>query len=60
VGSVLKEEKEVPEYTGFEALYLAAFDSDVSLVTGVPGYPITSLMELFLRKPRGKWDYRNL
>ena len=47
----MKEEKEVPEYTGFEALYLAAFDSDVSLVTGVPGYPITSLMELFLRKP---------
>lgn len=46
----MKEEKEVPEYTGFETLYLAAFDSDVSLITGVPGYPITSLMELFLRK----------
>jgi len=46
----LKKEKEVSECTGFEALYLAALDSDVSLITGVPGYPITSLMELFLRK----------
>jgi indolepyruvate ferredoxin oxidoreductase alpha subunit len=44
----LKEEAE--EYTGFQALYLAALDSDVSLITGVPGYPITSLMELFLEK----------
>ena len=46
----MKKEKEVSECTGFEALYLAALDSDVSLITGVPGYPITSLMELFLRK----------
>jgi len=43
----LKEKKEAPEYTGFEALYLAALDSDVSFITGVPGYPVTSLMELF-------------
>ncbi len=39
-----------PELTGFEALYLAALDSDVELITGVPGYPTTSLMELFLEK----------
>jgi len=50
----LKEKKEAPEYTGFEALYLAALDSDVSFITGVPGYPVTSLMELFLRIPAGK------
>lgn len=36
-------------YNGFEALYLAAVDSDVTLITGVPGYPVTSLMELFLK-----------
>ena len=34
---------------GFKALYLAAIDSDVTLITGVPGYPVTSLMELFLK-----------
>ncbi len=34
---------------GFEALYFAAIDSDVTLITGVPGYPVTSLMELFLK-----------
>jgi indolepyruvate ferredoxin oxidoreductase, alpha subunit len=50
----LKEEKETSEFTGFEALYLAALDSDVSLITGVPGYPVTSLMELFLRWPGEK------
>lgn len=50
----MKEKKEAPEYTGFEALYLAALDSDVSFITGVPGYPVTSLMELFLRIPAGK------
>lgn len=50
----MKEKKEVSEYTGFEALYLAALDSDVSFITGVPGYPVTSLMELFLRKPTEK------
>jgi len=50
----LKEKKEAPEYTGFEALYLAALDSDVSFITGVPGYPVPSLMELFLRIPAGK------
>lgn len=44
----MKEEAE--EYTGFKALYLAALDSNVSLIIGVPGYPITSLMELFLEK----------
>jgi indolepyruvate ferredoxin oxidoreductase alpha subunit len=44
----LKDEAE--EYNGFHALYFAALDSDVSLITGVPGYPITSLMELFLEK----------
>ena len=48
-GVSLKEEKKEQECTGFEALYLAALDSDVSLIAGVPGYPITSLMELFLR-----------
>ena len=37
---------------GFEALYLAAIDSDVTLITGVPGYPVTSLMELFLKKEK--------
>lgn len=50
----MKEKKEAPEYTGFQALYLAALDSNVSLITGVPGYPVTSLMELFLRKPAEK------
>jgi len=50
----LKEKKETSEYTGFEALYLAALDSDVSFITGVPGYPVTSLMELFLRIPAEK------
>lgn len=53
-GVSLKEEKEASECTGFEALYLAALDSDVSLITGVPGYPVTSLMELFLREAGGK------
>ncbi len=53
-GVSLKKEEGVSECTGFEALYLAALDSDVSLITGVPGYPITSLMELFLRKPGEK------
>ena len=37
---------------GFEALYFAAIDSDVTLITGVPGYPVTSLMELFLKKEK--------
>lgn len=50
----MKEKKEAPEYTGFQALYLAALDSDVSFITGVPGYPITSLMKLFLRKTAEK------
>jgi len=53
-GVSLKEGKEAQEYTGFEALYLATLDSDVSFITGVPGYPITSLMELFLKKPAEK------
>ncbi|HEY3360900.1 MAG TPA: indolepyruvate ferredoxin oxidoreductase subunit alpha [Methanosarcina sp.] len=53
-GVSLKEEKEEKEFTGFEALYLATLDSDVSFITGVPGYPITSLMELFLKKPEEK------
>ncbi|WP_440955309.1 thiamine pyrophosphate-dependent enzyme [Methanosarcina sp. Mfa9] len=44
----LSKETGRPECTGFEALYLAALDSDVELITAVPGYPITSLMELFL------------
>jgi len=52
----LKEETE--EYTGFQALYLAALDNDVSLVTGVPGYPITSLMELFLEKSNHAYKAR--
>ncbi len=43
-------EENTEEYTGFKALYFAALDSNVSLVVGVPGYPITSLMELFLDK----------
>ena len=47
MGDVSKETGR-PECTGFEALYLAALDSDVELITAVPGYPITSLMELFL------------
>lgn len=38
------------ECNGFKALYLAALDSNVSLITGVPGYPINSLMKLFLDK----------
>ena len=45
-----EEEKEAVECTGFKALYLAALDSGVSLITGVPGYPVTSLMDLFLKK----------
>lgn len=53
-GISLKKEKEASECTGFEALYLAALDSDVSFITGVPGYPVTSLMELFLRKTAEK------
>ncbi len=48
MGDVSKETGK-PESTGFEALYLAALDSDVELITGVPGYPTTSLMELFLK-----------
>lgn len=50
----MKEEKEAVECTGFKALYLAALDSDVSLITGVPGYPVTSLMDFFLKKAREK------
>lgn len=46
----MKGKNKASECTGFEALYLAALDSDVSLITGVPGYPVTSLMELFLRE----------
>ena len=42
--------KKEEDYTGFKALYFAALDSDVSLIVGVPGYPITSLMALFLEK----------
>lgn len=47
----MKEEEAVNETVcnGFEALYFAALDSDVKLITGVPGYPVTSLMDLFLR-----------
>lgn len=54
-GVSLKEEEEEKEvvhetaFNGFEALYFAALDSDVKLITGVPGYPVTSLMELFLK-----------
>ncbi|RXA21730.1 indolepyruvate ferredoxin oxidoreductase subunit alpha [Methanosarcina sp. MSH10X1] len=50
----MRKEKEALECTGFEALYFAALDSDVSLITGVPGYPVTSLMELFLKNPGEK------
>jgi indolepyruvate ferredoxin oxidoreductase alpha subunit len=46
--------KEEAGYTGFQALYHAAIDSNVNLIVGVPGYPITSLMELFLQKTLGK------
>ena len=42
--------KEAKDYTGFKAVYFAALDSDVSLIVGVPGYPITSLMKLFMEK----------
>ena len=35
--------------TGLEALYLAAIDSNVSLVTAVAGYPITAVMDRFLK-----------
>ncbi|MGP8331219.1 MAG: thiamine pyrophosphate-dependent enzyme [Methanosarcinaceae archaeon] len=38
--------------TGLEALYLAAIDSDVSLVTAVAGYPITGVMDRFLEIDR--------
>ncbi|MDI9395300.1 MAG: indolepyruvate ferredoxin oxidoreductase subunit alpha [Euryarchaeota archaeon] len=41
--------EETAQCNGFEALYLAAVDNDVTLITGVPGYPVTSLMELFLK-----------
>ncbi len=34
--------------SGLEALYLAAIDSNVSLVTAVAGYPITAVMDRFL------------
>lgn len=34
--------------SGLEALYLAAVDSDVSLVTAVAGYPITAVMNRFV------------
>lgn len=34
--------------TGLDALFFSALDSGVELVTGVPGYPITALMERFL------------
>jgi indolepyruvate ferredoxin oxidoreductase alpha subunit len=32
-------------YTGTEALVLGALDSKISIATGVPGYPITEIME---------------
>jgi indolepyruvate ferredoxin oxidoreductase alpha subunit len=41
--------------SGLEALYLAAVDSGVELVTAVSGYPITDVMERFLRN-RGNTD----
>ena len=34
--------------TGLEALYIAAVDSNVSLITAVAGYPITAVMDRFL------------
>lgn len=52
----MKEDEK--EYTGFQALYFSALDSDVSLITGVPGYPITSLMELFLEKSDATYNAR--
>ena len=46
----MKEEAEYETVcNGFEALYFAALDSDVKFITGVPGYPVTSLMEIFLK-----------
>jgi indolepyruvate ferredoxin oxidoreductase alpha subunit len=51
-GNGIGLKKEVSMCTGFQALYLATIDSNVSLILGVPGYPITSLMELFLQKTR--------
>jgi indolepyruvate ferredoxin oxidoreductase, alpha subunit len=50
MGLSLKDNTEV--YNGFNALYSAVLDSNVSLIIGVPGYPINSLMELFLDKSR--------
>lgn len=38
--------------SGLEALYLAAVDSNVELVTAVAGYPITDVMERFLESWR--------
>lgn len=43
-----KMDKNHQECTGLEALFLSALDSGVELVIGVPGYPITTLMERFL------------
>lgn len=45
--------EEVTECNGFEAIFRATLDSGVSTITGVPGYPITPLMELFLRHKEG-------
>ncbi|WP_406656869.1 thiamine pyrophosphate-dependent enzyme [Methanolobus sp. ZRKC2] len=39
-----------PEITGLEALYFAAIDSDVELITAVAGFPITAVAEKFIRE----------
>ncbi|MGP8322002.1 MAG: thiamine pyrophosphate-dependent enzyme [Methanosarcinaceae archaeon] len=38
--------------TGLESLYLAAIDSNISLVTAVAGYPITGVMDRFLENSK--------
>lgn len=44
-------------YTGSEALVLGALDSGISLITGVPGYPISGIMELLMDSPiEARWS----
>lgn len=39
-----------PDSTGLEAIFLAAIDSDVELITAVAGFPITAVAEKFSRE----------
>lgn len=42
--------------TGMEAAVYALLDCDVKIVTGVPGYPVTDLMESIKGKIKNEWS----